>query len=192
MTRLIEIGHLSGNRVLSREILFHLIAYLKPNTRGENLYDLRDLLEVSLGASRTKCSTQELEQFLIRWDTVVSGIGKLPDDDTLHTLFYKQVKDIEILDYDMKGYDRLPEVERTVDKLRRYCDRVIEIHRAEENQRRRHGRSTQDSPRVVAPGPNVRGRSGSPRVRSPIRSTSRKRSTISPKGTVTVRRRSMG
>jgi hypothetical protein len=192
MTRLIEVGHQTGNRVMSREILFHMYAHLRPNVRGENLYDLRDLLEVNLGASKTKCTTPELEQFLIRWDTVISGIGRLPDDDTLHTLFYKQVKDIEILDYDMKGYDRLPETERTIEKLRVYCDRVIEINRAEDNQRRRHGRSAQDSPRVAAPGPHARSGSGSrPRGRSQHRSTSRKRSTtLSPRGT--MRRRSTG
>jgi len=140
------------------------------------------LFAVGLGASKTKCNTHELEHFLIRWDTVISGMGKLPDEDTLHTLFYKQVKDIEILDYDLKGYDRLPESERTIDKLRWFCDRVIQFQRAEDNQKKRHGQHSQNAPHVTAPGPNVRRNSRSPssgRGRSPRphgRSGSRKRS----------------
>jgi hypothetical protein len=127
---------------------------------------------------------EQLEQFLIRWDTVISGISdRVVDEDTMYTLFYKQVKEIEAIDYDMKGFDRLPGEERTYDKLRGYCDRAIEIHRAEDNQRRKHGKHRENSPHVsaAAPAGGRRGYSKSPgrgrtRSNSPRRSNSSKRS----------------
>jgi hypothetical protein len=122
-----------------------------------------DLFAVKLGARKTNCSEEELERFLIRWDTVVTGMRKQPDDDTMHTLFFNQVKEIEILDYDLKIYERLHDSEKNVETLRRYCERLIELKRSQENQRKRHGEHRQKSPNVSAAAPHRRRFSGSPR-----------------------------
>ena len=89
MTRLMEIGHQTGKRVPSREYLWHMYRHLDTHLKGETLYDTQDLFAVKLGASKTKCNEEELERFLIRWDTVVTGMKKQPHDDTMHTLFFK-------------------------------------------------------------------------------------------------------
>ena len=175
MTRLIEEGHQTKQRVFSREIIWYMLQFLKPNTRGERLYELRDLLEVHLNAHKVKCDVSQLEIFLLRWDTVITGVKKVPDEDTLHTLFYKQIKDIEILDFDIKSYDRLPEPERKVEMLRKFCDRAIEVQRSEDNQRQRH-RDTQKLIKAAGAGARVSsfGRSrSSARGNSSHRSSSR-------------------
>jgi hypothetical protein len=151
-----EKGHQTGNRVPSREYLWHMYRHLDTHLRGESLYDTQDLFAIKLGAHRVKCNEEELEKFLISWDTVLTGMKKIPDDDTLHTLFFNQIKDIEILDYDLKIYERLRESEKNIDTLRRYCERLIELKRSQENQRKRHGEHRQKSPSVSAAGPQRR------------------------------------
>ena len=93
--------------------------HLDTHLKGETLYDTQDLFAVKLGASKTKCSEEELEMYLIRWGTVVTGMRKQPDDDTMRTQFFNQVKDIEILDHDLKIYERLHDSEKNVGTLRR-------------------------------------------------------------------------
>ena len=127
--------------------------HLDTHLRGESLYDTQDLFAIKLGAHKVKCNEEELERFLISWDTVLTGMKKPPDDDTLHTLFFNQIKDIEILDYDLKIYERLRESEKNIDTLRQYCERLIELKRSQENQRKRHGEHRQKSPSVSAAGP---------------------------------------
>ena len=90
----------------------------------------------------------------------------------------------------MKGYERLPDTHKNTSVLRSYCDRVIEVERAKENQRKRHGTKRQQSPEVSAAAPRTRTPG---RGRSPNRSNSRHRNssyTRSPGGT--KRRRSTG
>ena len=136
ITRLIEQGHKTGVRVSSREIIFHMFMFLKPAVRGEAMYDMQDLFSVKLDASRTNCSVHELEDCLMRWDAVIDGMSKFPDEDTMHTLMYGQIKGILLLEFDMKGYERLPDAHKNTSILRSYCDRVIEVERAKENQRK--------------------------------------------------------
>ena len=163
-------------RVTSRQIIYLMSEFLKPQMRGEDIYDMKDLLAVELGASHTKCSLAELEEFLLRWDTVITGMNNSVSDEMLFTLLYKQVRYIEHLDFDMKGFDRLPIPEQTYDKLYRICLRMIAIQREADNQRKVHGKLRQNPIHVSAAATDdTRGRrSSSPggRGRSPGRSYS--------------------
>jgi hypothetical protein len=159
MTQLIEQGHVTGKRLTSRQMVWYMYQFLKPKSRGENLYELKDLFEVALGAHSVRCSISELEHFLLRWDTVLTTMNKPPDEDTLHTLFYKQIHEIALLEFDMKAYDRLDEHDKTYSKLYNTCERLISLHRSEENQKKIHGRLRQNVPHASAPAPPAKSRS---------------------------------
>jgi len=139
--------------------------YLTPRQSVENVYDLKDLFAIGLGADSVSCNVHELELFLIKWEHVITGMKKPPDSDTQYTLFHNLVKDIRLLDYDTKGFDRLSESEKTFDQLFSICLSIINRHRADKNQRNLHGKLKRQ-PFAVAPAPRTGSRSNSKR-RSP-------------------------
>ena len=57
-------------------MVWYMYQFLKPKSRGESLYELKDLLEVALGAHSVKCSISELENFLLRWDIVLTTMKR--------------------------------------------------------------------------------------------------------------------
>ena len=71
ISQLIEQGQQTGARLTSRQIIYLLYEYLRPNIRGEDMYELQDLFAVKLGAHERKCSIEELASFMLRWDTCV-------------------------------------------------------------------------------------------------------------------------
>ena len=158
---------MNDTNVTSRQIIWHMYQYLMPRQKGENMYDLKDLFAIGLGADPVKCSVHELELFLIKWEHVITGMNKEPDADTQYTLFHGLVKDIKLLDYDMKGFDRLDVDEKTFDRLFGICLSIIRRHRAEKNQRNLHGK-LKHQPFAVAPAPRSGSQSGS-NSRSPRR-----------------------
>ena len=128
-------------------------------------YDLKDLFAIGLGADPVSCNVHELELFLLKWEHVITGMNRPPDSDTQYTLFHNLVKDIRLLDYDMKGFERLSEHEKTFDQLFSICLSIINRHRADKNQRNLHGK-LKHQPFAVAPAPRTGSRSSS-RHRSP-------------------------
>ena len=165
VTQMIERAQLSDTSVTSRQVIWHMYQYLLPRQSGENMYDLKDLFAIGLGADSVNCNVHELEMFLLKWEHVVTGVKKVPDADTQYTLFHSLVKDIRLLDYDMKGFDRLSEDEKTFDQLFSICLSIINRHRADKNQRNLHGK-LKHVPFAVAPAPRTGSRSSS-KFRSP-------------------------
>ena len=164
-------------RLNALQLLWMVYDNCKHRIRGETLYNLNDLMQVKLGTSHPEsCSVDKLRDFLFRWDQTLTLITTTIEDDVRFTLFHQQVKDIGLIRHDMVNYRRLPEHEKTYERLYGYCLLVIDEHDAAMNQRRLHagqhltGSSRTASPGVVddkgtvdvpgAPGP-TRGRSGS-------------------------------
>jgi hypothetical protein len=166
VTQMIERAQMTDTNVTSRQIIWHMYQYLMPRQKGENMYDLKDLFAIGLGADPVGCNVHELEMFLLKWEHVITGMNKAPDSDTQYTLFHNLVKDIKLLDYDMKGFERLDESEKTFDHLFSVCLSIINRHRADKNQRNLHGKLKMQ-PFTVAPAPRTSSRSisknGSPR-----------------------------
>jgi hypothetical protein len=187
ISQMIEEGHKQGTRVRSRQIMFLMYNYLKPHVRGESYSDLRDLLHCKLGVTPSKCTAKDLENFLIAWDNVISGMSNIPDAETMYTLFFNQIEGISAINFDLEIYKRLPEREKTYGKLRDVCENWIRVERGEENQRRKHTKANQYLS-VAGAGPSHRSsRSTSSerkrrefsRGRSPGRHSSRRRSSHS-------------
>jgi len=165
VTQMIERAQMTDTNVTSRQIIWHMYQYLMPRQKGENIYDLKDLFAIGLGADPVGCNVHELEMFLIKWEHVITGMNKDPDSDTQYTLFHNLAKDIKLLDYDMKGFERLDESEKTFDRLFSICLSIINRHRADKNQRNLHGK-LKLQPFTVAPAPRTSSRSTS-KNRSP-------------------------
>ena len=137
---------------------------------GEGVFDLKDLMSVELHADPKRCNIYQPEDFIIRWETCLTGMKRDPDEDTKLTLFKKQIEFIELLDYDMQAYKRLRDPsQKTYAYLKSACQSLIDMRRLEENQRKVH-RSTRKSasPAKAAPAQPSRGR-------PPTRNPSRKR-----------------
>ena len=49
--------------------------------KGENMYDLKELFAIGLGADPAGCNVHELELFLLKWEHVIIGMNKPPDSD---------------------------------------------------------------------------------------------------------------
>jgi hypothetical protein len=183
ISQLIEQGQQTGVRLTSRQIIYLMYEYLRPDTRGEDMYDLQDLFAIKLGAHEKKCSVDELANFLLRWDTCLTGINRSVDPDTLYTLFINQIEDIELLAWEMKAFEKLPEREKSYEKLYAICDDMITLHRKKKNSKSLHGKGVHTPIRVSAAAPNAeivdsaaapsgRGRRDSPGNRGRYRSKS--------------------
>ena len=181
ISQMIEEGHKTGKRIRSRQIMFLMYGFLKPHVRGESYYDLKDLLNCRLEVNPSKCSAKDLESFLIAWDNVISGMSNIPDSETMYTLFFSQIEGISAINFDLEIYKRLPERDKTYDRLRDVCENWIRVQRGEENQRRKHTRANQHLA-VAGAGPSHRSsrstsserrRKGHTRGRSPVRTGSR-------------------
>jgi len=153
ISQLIEQGQLTGTRVTSRQIIFLMYEYLRPDTRGESMYDLQDLFHVKLDANPRKCNVEELAHFLLRWDTCLTGIGRKVDPDTMYTLFMSQIEDIELIEWEMKAFDKLPDKDKTYESLYAICEDLIIKERKKKNSKQLHTRSRQTPLHVAAPAP---------------------------------------
>ena len=177
VTQMIEKSQQDDTNVTSRQIIWHMYHHLMPRQRGENMFDLQDLFAIGLGADSVNCNVHELELFLMKWEHVVTGMSRPPDNDTKFTLFYGLIKKIKLLDFDMQGFERLPEHEKTFDRLFEICLSIINRHRAEKNQRNLHGKLKMQ-PFTVAAAPRSRSQGSYRSLRSNTgksRSNSRER-----------------
>ena len=93
----------NANRLVrGRQILFKLHEFFATNALHGSVYDVEDLLSVSL-------NNENLVMFLRNWDTVLSGIQKSPDEAFLEPLFHRQVKKCKSLQHDINIYERAAE-----------------------------------------------------------------------------------
>ena len=93
----------NANRLVrGRQILFKLHEFFATSTLHGSVYDVEDLLSVSL-------INENLVTFLRNWDTVLSGIQKSPDESFLEPLFHRQVKNCRALQHGINIYERAAE-----------------------------------------------------------------------------------
>ena len=93
----------NANRLVrGRQILYKLHEFFATNALHGSVYDVEDLLSVSL-------NNENLVMFLRNWDTVLSGVQKSPDEAFLEPLFHRQVKKCKSLQHDINIYERAAE-----------------------------------------------------------------------------------
>ena len=76
--------------------------HFSTNIKHGATYALEDLFSVSL-------RNDNLTVFMSSWDQVLAGITKIPGNDVLETLFYKQVKNSKSIAHDLNEYHRAEE-----------------------------------------------------------------------------------
>ena len=89
----------AGRPVRGRQVLFRLNDHFATNALHGSVYDLEDLLAITL-------ANENLVVFLSNWETVLSGIQKAPDETFLEPLFHRQVKKCKALQHDINIYER--------------------------------------------------------------------------------------
>ncbi|CAE7594010.1 unnamed protein product [Symbiodinium natans] len=92
----------AGRLVRGRQILFLLHQHFATNILRNSVYDMEDLLSVTL-------VNENLVMFVRNWDTVLSGIQTTPEDKVLEPLFHRQVKKCKALQHDIAIYERAAE-----------------------------------------------------------------------------------
>ena len=70
------------------------------STRGESMYRLNELQSVHRKGDR-------IEDFQITWRMVLDGQGYKINEEILHELYHKQVKDFHGISLDMQAYNRM-------------------------------------------------------------------------------------
>ena len=204
-----EYERFKKGRVNCLQILWLIYDNCKYKVRGETVYNIDTLMNLKLGTRNPReCTVNMLRDFLYEWDKTLSRITTSIQDDVIYTCFNRQVSGIGFLHYDMKNFDRLPEVDKTYERLYQICRFNIEEWDTKQNQREMFnldtGRSRSASPAVMNDGmvamPAMRGRSTSSqrrkktttrtyRSRSSSRSHHRLRTRSLPRNANSVRRR---
>ena len=138
-------GH-EGRLVRGRQILHKLNAYLSTNALHGSVYDMEDLLNVVM-------LNDNLVQFIRNWDTVLSGMKKIPADDVLQPLFHRQVKKAKMLAHDIAIYERASDgtKEKSYEFLYDAVNRLIKIKRLERNRERIAKQAAAGMPSAPAP-----------------------------------------
>ena len=80
------------------------------------MFEMIDLMAV-------KSANITLHKFLSNWEAVVTDMVTPPSEDTKRLLFYEQIKDIQVLNYDICKYNRmsLSDPEKTYQYLMGSC-----------------------------------------------------------------------
>ena len=135
----------AGRPVRGRQVLFKLNDHFATNALHGSVYDLEDLLAITL-------ANENLVVFLRNWETVLSGIQKAPDDTFLEPLFHRQVKKCKALQHDINIYERA--LDGSPEKTYKFlCDAASNhINRKRlERKRERIAKQTSGQPSVPAP-----------------------------------------
>ncbi|CAE7497332.1 NaCP60E, partial [Symbiodinium natans] len=145
----------AGRPVRGRQILFRIHNYFATNAQHGAVYDMEDLLSVTL-------LNENLLTFMRNWDTVLSGIPKTPEASFLEPLFHRQVKKVKALSHDINIYERALEgsKERSYSFLYDAANAHLNRKRLERN-RERMARQTGDQCKYKHQTP-VKGRGGIP------------------------------
>ena len=135
----------AGRPVRGRQVLFRLNDHFATNALHGSVYDLEDLLAITL-------ANENLVVFLSNWETVLSGIQKAPDETFLEPLFYRQVKKCKALQHDINIYERAADgsPEKTYKFLYDAARNHINRKRLERN-RERIAKQTAGLPTTPAP-----------------------------------------
>ena len=76
VTHKVEVCAAAGKMIKGRQILFMIYEQFRLSEVAGSLYEIGDLMSVRLKGDA-------LEHFLITWDSVVSGMKKMPEDLSL-------------------------------------------------------------------------------------------------------------
>ena len=135
----------AGRPVRGRQILCKLNDHFATNALHGSVYDLEDLLAITL-------VNENLVVFLRNWETVLLGIQKAPDDTFLEPLFHRQVKKCKALQHDINIYERALDgsPEKTYIFLYDAASNHINRKRLERN-RERIAKQTAGMPTAPAP-----------------------------------------
>ena len=135
----------AGRPVRGRQVLFRLNDHFATNALHGSVYDLEDLLAITL-------ANENLVVFLSNWETVLSGIQKAPDETFLEPLFHRQVKKCKALQHDINIYERAADgsPEKTYKFLYDAARNHINCKRLERN-RERIAKQTAGLPTAPAP-----------------------------------------
>ena len=117
--------------VRGRQVLLMMDKYFSTNALHGSVYDIEDLLSVTM-------VNEKLEVFMRNWDTVLSGIKKLPEESFLEPIFQRQIKKARVLQHDLNIYERALEgtPERTYRFLYDAAFRYIGRKRTDRNRER--------------------------------------------------------
>ena len=111
-----------------RQALWLVYRWYATNQEQGAMFEMIDLMAV-------KSANITLPKFLANWEAVVTDMVTPPSEDTKRMLFYKQIKDIQVLNYDICKYNRmsLSDPEKTYQYLMDSCTKYINRERQEDN-----------------------------------------------------------
>ena len=148
-----------GRVVRGRQVLLMYEMFFRTNEEAGSLYDLEDMLKVSLHGD-------DLKSFMYNWDAVVAGMKHIPDEHTMRDLFFRQIKKSNRMRYDIDTYERAKEGDpkHTYAFLEKSVRDLITRERVKDN-RDRIAKST--TSRYGMPAPGSYGRRTPSRSQSP-------------------------
>ena len=79
--------------------------YFKTSEEAGTLYSLEDLFKVAKFGD----TIADLKKFINRWDAVLAGMKKEPEETVLRDVLLRQIRPSTLLKYDIDTYDRAKE-----------------------------------------------------------------------------------
>ena len=94
-----------GHQTRGRTALLMFDDYFKTSEEPGTLYSLEDLLKVAKFGD----TIADLKKFINRWDAVLAGMKKEPEETVLRDVLLRQIRPSTLLKYDIDTYDRAKE-----------------------------------------------------------------------------------
>ena len=121
--------------------------YFSTNALHGSVYNREDLLSVTR-------VNEKLGVFLRNWDTVLSGVKKLPEESFLEPIFHRRIRKARVLQHDLNIYERA--LDGTPERVYRFlydaAFRYIDRKRTDRNRERIY-QSVGGRPNPGAPAP---------------------------------------
>ena len=118
-----------GKMIKGRQLLWYVYEYYKVSEEAGTLYDLQDLMAVTL------VGDGKLSQFMQTWESILAGMKEEPAMSTQEILFLKQVRSSKELCEEIAHYDRVERghVDKSYAYLVKSVKRLLERRRQEKN-----------------------------------------------------------
>ena len=91
----------TGRMVTGRQILYMVDQHFKMSEMDNSVYDTEHLFSIKMKGDR-------LQEFITTWDQVLTGLDKVPDEQTLRALLLRNLRHCKSMEQDLAYYDRLP------------------------------------------------------------------------------------
>ena len=123
-----------GHQTRGRTVLLMFDDYFKTSEEAGTLYSLEDLLKVAKFGD----TIADLKKFINRWDAVLAGMKKEPEETVLRDVLLRQIRPSTLLKYDIDTYDRAKEGDpsKTYSFLAKAIRDLINRERLRENRDR--------------------------------------------------------